>query len=167
MKINGRKLQLDGFALYNDTQLIKIEGADSSKKYKVLFNGEIYDTSIVDNSILFFIPEVKDINIISLNVYDGTNYLYSTNSLELILYVKNIVNVQETKTDEKVLEQLDILEKKIAKDKYIFENINEWKEDLEGKISNQIKQIEDKFNNQLNYIDETKERLKFNSRVKL
>ena len=41
------------------------------------------------------------------------------------------------------------------------------KEDLEGKISNQIKQIEDKFNNQLNYIDETKERLKFNSRVKL
>ena len=85
MKINGRKLQLDGFALYNDTQLIKIEGADSSKKYKVLFNGEIYDASIVDNSILFFIPEVKDINIISLNVYDGTNYLYSTNSLELIL----------------------------------------------------------------------------------
>ena len=31
--------------------------------------------------------------------------------MELILYVKNIVNVQETKTDEKVLEQLDILEK--------------------------------------------------------
>lgn len=160
MKINGRKLQLDGFVLYNDAEFIKIDNVDVSKKYKILYNGELYNADLLNNSIMFFIPNILENNILSINVYDyNGNYLYSTNSVEMMVCKKNFINVDFSRENKKNEERINKIEKELLEDKKEYNNDKKKTISKTDKISSQIENLEQKIQEQYNYISEIKNSL--------
>lgn len=86
LKIKGKKILSNNFRLNDSSEYIVIDGIDKNRNYKILFNSKIYPVDIVENNLIFIIPKSQlssENNIISLHIYDGDIFLYSTNSIFL------------------------------------------------------------------------------------
>lgn len=158
---------MDGDILYQDTEYITISNVDSTRKYKINYNGTEYDTVINNETIVFKLPAINLSNSILIRVYNGQDeYLESTNTLELIPIQRDTLNNEKlidirnevTKFESEINELVAKLHDKIE---FLFSSLNKNNtQDFENITEHFEKEIEDVINliNNLdfynkNYID--------------